>query len=260
MKRKDASPLAQAAAPDGVRLYAIGDVHGCRQPLRRLLADIARDADAAPAGHEVRLVFVGDYVDRGPDSAGVVDDLLSLARDGLPGGRPAQVVTLKGNHEEYLLRFLNGDADAGMGWMMNGGAETLASYDVEPPSMQRGLAASEAAAAAAAFARAMPAAHRDFYEGLSLWHEAGDYFFAHAGVDPTRRLDAQDPHDLIWIREPFLSDDRDLGRVVVHGHTPRDQVDERTNRIGIDTGAVYGGHLTAACFWGTERRYLQVSS
>ncbi|MEQ8602694.1 MAG: metallophosphoesterase family protein [Marivibrio sp.] len=252
------APLERAAAPDGVRLYAIGDVHGCRQPLRRLLAEIARDVDAAPAAQEVRIVFIGDYIDRGPDSAGVVDDVLALTRDGLPGGRAVRVVTLKGNHEDYLLRFLEGDEQAGLGWMINGGAETLASYDVEAPSAR--LGAQAVGEAAAAFARALPAAHRAFYEGLALCHEAGGYFFAHAGVRPARPLDAQDPQDLIWIREPFLSDERDFGRVVVHGHTPRERIEERANRIDIDTGAVYGGDLTAACFWGTERRYLQVSS
>lgn len=259
MDRPAPSPalIDRAAPPEGVRLYAVGDVHGCRGPLRQLLVDVARDADAAPPADEIRLVFVGDYVDRGPDSAGVIDDLLALARDGLPGGRPVRLVTLMGNHEDYLLRFLKGDLAAGPRWMMNGGAETLESYGVEPPATQHGEAALRASAEA--FARAVPEAHRRFYQALALSHEAGDYFFAHAGVHPDRPLDDQDPHDLIWIREPFLSDARELDRIVVHGHTPRERVEERVNRIGLDTGAVYGGRLTAACFWGTERRYLQIN-
>ncbi len=248
-------PTQPATLPDGLRLYAIGDVHGCRGHLRKLIDKIAADAAEDPSA-TIRLVFVGDYVDRGPDSAGVIDDILALRRDGLPDGRPVELVTLMGNHEDYFIRFLDGALDIAPQWMMNGGAETIESYDVEPPRLHDDPA--ELARAARGLVAALPPAHRAFLEGLDYGHRAGGYFFVHAGVRPGVPLDEQDPSEMMWIRAPFLESASDFGALVVHGHTPVPEVVERANRIDIDTGAVYGGHLTAACFWGTERRFLQV--
>lgn len=251
------APSLPPAAPDGLRLYAIGDVHGCRAHLRRLLARIAEDAAGAPSA-PVRLILLGDYVDRGPDSAGVLDDVLRLAQAGLSGVGPVELVTLRGNHEDFMLRFLAGDDAVTASWLFNGGgAETLESYDVEPPGLE--LDPADVGRARAALNAALPDAHRRFLEGLAASHRAGGYFFAHAGVRPGVPLDRQEAEDLMWIRKPFLESEADFGAVVVHGHTPVAQVEERPNRIDLDTGAVYGGRLTAACFWGTERRYLDVS-
>lgn len=250
-------PIAKPAAPEGVRLYAVGDIHGCRAHLRTLLRRIAEDA-AAGADATVRIVFVGDYVDRGPDSAGVIDDIVALGRDGLPDGRAVEVVALKGNHEDYFARFLDGDLSIAPQWMLNGGAETIASYDVEPPALHDDP--TELARAQRDLAAALPAAHRRFLDGLAFSHRAGGYFFVHAGVRPGVALDDQDPTEMMWIRKPFLESAADFGAHVVHGHTPVSAVEERPNRLDIDTGACYGGQLTAVGFWGTERRFLQVGS
>lgn len=252
---------APPAAPEGMRLYAVGDVHGCRAHLRILLGRIAADA-AGTAQAAIRIVFLGDYVDRGPDSAGVIDDILMLGREGLAphgldDGRPVTLVTLKGNHEDYFARFLLGDLTIAPSWMINGGAETLESYDVEPPA--RHDDPDDLLRASRDLSHAVPTAHRRFLDALAHSHRAGGYFLVHAGVRPGVPLDAQDPAELIWIRKPFLESDADFGAFVVHGHTPVPTVEERPNRLDIDTGACYGGELTAACFWGTERRFLRAA-
>lgn len=214
--------LAPAALPGGLRIYAVGDVHGCEHRLGVLHQAIARDAAARPAARVV-LVHIGDYVDRGPDSAGVIQRLMGASP--VPG---ATMVNLRGNHEALLLAGQGPGAttDARWLWLANGGRAALDSY---------GIARDDGA---------IPEAHRAFIAGLPLTWRAGGYFFAHAGVRPGVALEAQDDHDLIWIREPFLSATADFGAVVVHGHTPRDAPEIRANRINIDTGAVYGGPLT----------------
>ncbi len=257
------APAPTPAVPEGLRLYAVGDIHGCRETLGRLLGRIAADARAAaegrgtgPVPETVRLVFLGDYLDRGPDAAGVVDDLRALQAEGLDGVGPVETVFLAGNHEDFLLRFLDGELETGELWIMNGGAETLRSFGVAPPPFTADLRT--LARTRDALAEALTPTHRAFFDGLAFSHEAGDYLFVHAGVRPDVPLDAQSPHDLMWIRQPFLTEERWLGRFVVHGHTPVEVPVERPNRLDLDTGACYGGHLTAGCFWGTERRLLQV--
>ncbi len=237
-----------AATPADTRVYAIGDIHGQLDQLRSLERAIQADAETAAATRRV-LVYLGDYVDRGQDSAGVVAQLAA----GPPPGFEA--VYLKGNHEALLLDFL-ADPDSGVTWLMNGGDTTLASYgidiDEEPPGGEARLSF-----LARRFAEALPPAHRRFLEALAVRHAEGDYLFVHAGVRPGVDLESQDPEDLIWIRYPFLQSGADFGKVVVHGHTPGPEPVERDNRIGIDTGAVYGGRLTALVLDGTERRFLQ---
>lgn len=214
--------LAPAALPEGLRVYAVGDVHGCDDRLAALHALIARDATARPAAHIV-LLHIGDYVDRGPDSAGVIRRVM-----GAPPVPGAEVVNLRGNHEALLLagHGPRAAADDAWLWLRNGGRQTLRSYGA---AEERGV---------------IPAAHLDFLRGLPSSWRAGGYFFAHAGVRPGVTLDAQADDDLLWIREPFLSSQADHGAVVVHGHTPRDTVEVRRNRIGLDTAAVFGGVLT----------------
>ncbi len=218
--------LAPGGLPPGQRIYVVGDVHGCSAQLAALHGLIAADARARP-GPRVTLVHLGDYIDRGPDSAAVLERLL-----GPPPVEGAQVVNLLGNHETMLLDAAEPDAHPGAlpYWLENGGAATLASYDSDPDDPH--------------WHRLVPAAHMAMLRRCRLLWGAGDYLFAHAGLRPQVPLDAQDPFDLLWIREPFLSWEGELPGVVVHGHTPSAQPVVRENRIGIDTGACFGGALT----------------
>ena len=237
-----------ASLPEGTRLYAIGDIHGQIGQLRALEALILADAAVGGTGRRL-LLYLGDYVDRGEDSAAVVAHLLAGPPEGF------ETVRLKGNHEALLLDFLQAPAD-GARWLVNGGIATLNSYGVaceeDDPTDEESLYDLHRR-----FLSALPEAHRSFLEGLALSHAEGDYFFAHAGVRPGVALEAQSPEDLIWIRYPFLQSKADFGKVVVHGHTPDTAPVERANRICVDTGAVYGGRLTALVLEGSERRFLQ---
>ena len=194
------------------RLLAIGDIHGCRDHLQGLLDRVApTDSD--------RLVFLGDYVDRGTDSPGIIDDLLELRRQ-LP-----RIIFLKGNHEQMLLDYLAGDCD--FTYLVNGGLSTLQQY------ARRGTPR-------------LTQAHRDFLAGLQLFWRQGDFFFVHAGLKPGVALVDQCEQDLLWIRHEYLShpDPCEWGVVVVHGHTPQQQITLTPCRIGLDTGAVYGRQLS----------------
>lgn len=209
------------------RTYAVGDIHGWLSKLRSIVAQCEADARGGP----MTFVFIGDYIDRGPDSSGVVEFLRALqARMG------SSAICLTGNHESLVLDALE-SAEGEEHWLMNGGHTTLASYGISR-------------------ARALPAPHLAWFRALKLRHDDGRRLFVHAGINPERPLDAQVRHDLVWIREPFLSDRRDHGRLVVHGHTPlRNGVpDLRPNRLNIDTGAAYGNPLTAAIFIDDETR------
>jgi serine/threonine protein phosphatase 1 len=231
---------APASLPPGQRVYAVGDVHGCLPQLSDLHALIAADLAARPVATPV-LVHLGDLVDRGPDSAGVV----ALLSAGPPiAGLPT--VNLMGNHEHMMLSALTA-SDEGPAelWMQNGGEATLRSWNV-PPS-----------AACSEWMEYIPAPHLLFLRDLGLTHRIGPYFFVHAGVRPGVPLARQSPHDLLWIREPFLSSTDDFGAVVVHGHTPRHEPAVRSNRIGIDTAAVLGGALTCAVLEGESVGFLQ---
>ena len=234
--------------PAGQLLYAVGDIHGRADLLATLLSLI--EADAAKSKHAERrtLVFVGDYVDRGPDSRDVVDRLIS----GLPEGFDAHF--LKGNHEAILLDFLD-DAGRLDHWLMNGGDATLSSYGVDCQPSLRGWADQEQCRKA--FVAALPDAHRRFFESLKLSQSFGDYLFVHAGVRPGVALDAQDPDDLVWIRGEFLDSEMPFGQIVVHGHTPAKEPVLRVNRIGIDTGAYFSNRLTALRLEGSSRSFLQ---
>ena len=209
--------------------YAIGDTHGSLSKLRRL---IARCADHAQ-GRPMTFVFLGDYIDRGPDSAGVVGYVIELQ-----SRLREQIIALKGNHEAMVLGVLDGIIPADY-WLAQGGAETLHSYG-------------------ASNAGELPDQHINWLRSLRLSHDDGRRFFVHAGIDPEKPLDAQQDTDLFWIREPFLSDRRDHGRLIVHGHTPlmTRKPDLQANRLNIDTGAVFGGPLTAAVFGDTEIKPL----
>jgi diadenosine tetraphosphatase ApaH/serine/threonine PP2A family protein phosphatase len=222
--------------PEGKRMpltYAVGDVHGSLDMLKALIEGCRQHAD----GRALQLVFLGDYIDRGPESAGVVRHMLRL-QDELQD----RLIALRGNHEAFVLGLLDGAVPLAV-WLRNGGVETLASYGVREVGD-------------------LPRPHLDWMRALRLSYDDGRRFFVHAGVDPQKPLDAQDEQDLLWIREPFLSDRRDYGRLIVHGHTPVESAtpDLRANRLNLDTAAVYGGALTAAVFDDTQTEplaYLQ---
>jgi serine/threonine protein phosphatase 1 len=202
-------------------LCAVGDIHGSLKKLRAL---VGRCEEAA-AGRPLTFVFLGDYIDRGPDSDGVVGYLMELqARCG------DRLIALKGNHEAVALDVRDGVCPSDV-WLSQGGDATLRSYGV-------------------ARAQDLPKTVLNWFRALPLSYDDGRRFFVHGGVNPRLPLDAQQERDLIWIREPFLSDRRDYGRLIVHGHTPLEsgKPDLRPNRLNLDTGAVFGGPLTAALF------------
>ncbi len=218
---------APATLPPNQRVYAIGDVHGCLERLAAMHALIAHDLAERPVA-EPLLLHLGDYVDRGADSAGVVARLAGGA-----GTPDIRTVNLMGNHEHMMLAAIaSGEAEAVELWLANGGTESLLSWGVPRSAQPKD------------WASYLPGQHLLFLRDLAVCHEAGGYLFVHAGVRPGIPLERQSRHDLMWIREPFLSSNGSLGAVVVHGHTPRHEPVVRPNRIGIDTGAVMGGALT----------------
>ena len=233
--------------PEGQLLYAVGDVHGRLDLLQRLLEMIRRDAEASRADRRT-LVFLGDYVDRGPDSRGVVERLLG----DLPQG--FDVHFLKGNHEAILLDFLAEPWRLDH-WLQNGGEETMRSYGVDTQRLAQ--LGSPPSAWRDAFSEALPEAHLRFFRNLQLSVSFGDYLFVHAGLRPGVPLEAQSEADLVWIRAPFLDHAEPFGKVVVHGHTPGEEPVTRSNRVGIDTGAVFTGRLTALRLEDGSRKFLQ---
>ena len=242
--------------PTGLCVYAVGDIHGERSALERLLALITTDIaeNAAEDGTGPRrpvLIFLGDYVDRGPDSAGVLD---RLCRGPLPG---VECRFLAGNHEDAMLNFLEdpvGHAD----WLRFGGAETLVSYGIRASV---GITDSvRCRALRDELVERLPDQHRHFLDDLETRAEIGDYLFVHAGIRPGRRLERQRRDDLLWIREPFLSSSARHSKVVVHGHTIVDAPEFRHNRVAIDTGAYATGVLSALVLHGSERRLLRSGS
>jgi serine/threonine protein phosphatase 1 len=243
-------PQRQAVAPEvppGSRVYAVGDIHGRVDLLRVLHRLIQQDAERHRAPRKV-VVYLGDYIDRGMESPGVIDLLLDAA---LPG---FESVHLKGNHEDTLLQFLD-EANVGFSWLLYGGAETLQSYGIRQPRAASGD--EDMARAQRDLREKLPERHRRFMAGLKLTHAEGDYLFAHAGVRPGVPLDQQIPEDLLWIRDEFLQSDSEFGKVVVHGHSITTRPDVHHNRIGIDTGAFASGTLTCLVLEGTDWAFLQ---
>jgi serine/threonine protein phosphatase 1 len=231
------------------RCYGIGDVHGRLDLLVELLRQIERDNARRPA-KRVFVVMVGDLIDRGPDSKGVID----LARSGLPNF--AQFVFLMGNHEEVMIRALTGEYEVIADWMQFGGLQCAQSYGVEigrllgfPPEVQEQVLKTK-----------IPSEHVEFLKTFGDSFRFGDYLFVHAGIRPGVPLAQQDGRDLRWIRDPFLESAADHGLVVVHGHTIVPQREEHANRIAIDTGAFRSDILTAIAVEDEDRWYLQTGA
>lgn len=243
--RKRSEPVPErAAVPADHFVVAIGDVHGRLDLVERLWPQIDAASRFSPARRRI-LVFVGDYVDRGPQSRELVDRLL----EGFPG---FECVFLKGNHDLTLLEFL-ADPTIGEAWRNFGGLETLRSYGV---SHAHGKNWSQTRSE---FAAALPRTHAEFFKNLKLHVAIGDYLFVHAGIRPRVSLEDQSERDLLWIREEFLDSTANFGRVVVHGHTPGDAPVIRPNRICIDTGAYMTDNLTAIVLEERTRRFLSTA-
>lgn len=241
---------APGRVPDGVRVYAIPDIHGRADLLERLLDAI--DQDLSRTGSDLDRVvgvFLGDYIDRGPRSRRVLD----ILTNGLP--KRLETVFLMGNHEQFVLSFLDGLGEPA-GWLFNGGVETLISYGVPVPDSVY-MSREGENHLRAALLDALPERHMVFLRNLRLMHQEGEYLFVHAGIRPGVAHDRQSPEDLLWIRGPFLTSSADLGAVVVHGHTitPRPLV--LNNRIGLDTGAHETGRLTCGVLEGERLRFLR---
>ena len=255
IETEDLPPGRLPPGPADRSLYAIGDVHGRDDLLEPLLDAIASHAERTAAGRKAAdaagrpslLVGLGDYVDRGPRAAAVIERLSRFHREDFT------FVPLMGNHEHLMLQFL-ADADEAGPWLANGGGATLASYGVAV-----GAGWAERARYGAlrdALARNLPPHHRRFLDTLATSHAAGDYLFVHAGIRPGVPMDDQDFQDLIWIRGPFLRATEPHGALVVHGHSITPAADVRANRVGIDTGAFYSGRLTALAIAGSSQRLI----
>ncbi|MDT3672559.1 MAG: metallophosphoesterase [Aromatoleum sp.] len=254
LKWSSCAPLPGEVAPVGATspgtvVYAIGDMHGCWALLDAIHEGILFDARLRRAARR-KVIYLGDYVSRGPDSRQVVERLIEWRPPGF------EIVALKGNHEDLLLRFLDGDFANGAQWLDHGGVEALAHYGVflEDPAARDDATLADARHRLLA---TVPAAHRAFLRGLATSHRDGDYLFAHAGVLPGVPVDDQCDSNLMWIRSRFLESAADHGAIVVHGHSISPAPDIHRNRIGIDTGAYRSGILTCAVLDGTERAFLQ---
>lgn len=232
----------------GERIYAIGDIHGRYDLLRRLLDRIGEHAQALPPTESLHLVFLGDLVDRGPQSAQVVEFLYDLEQ------RTDQVIVLMGNHEEAMIQAVDGDSTVLQRWLRVGGAETLESYGLRLPTPADDLRQYTRYLQAS-----LPGAQMRWLRNLPLTAQSGDYFFCHAGIRPGVPLARQARADLLWIRDDFVDDPAEHGAVIVHGHTIERSVTMRPNRIGIDTGAYCHGVLTALYLEDDKQEIIAVS-
>jgi serine/threonine protein phosphatase 1 len=232
--------VKQPRLPEGIRIYAFGDIHGRSDLLREMFTVIDADIARNPVSRPIE-VFLGDYIDRGPDSAHTLDLLIerSLYRE---------TVFLKGNHEAYFLEVLR-DPTKLENWRQFGGLQTLMSYGIQPSLNPD---AAEQTDLISALVEVMPGDHLRFLQGLKPSFLCGDFFFVHAGVRPGIPLKEQQETDLLWIRNEFLDSDENFGKFIVHGHTPVREPDIRSNRINIDTGAYATGNLTLLTIQGSS--------
>lgn len=243
IRRKKKKPVYQV--PEGVRVYAIGDIHGCADLLKQLHESIVKDADSAE--NENKVVYLGDYLDRGPYVRQAIDEAIS----GLPDTFTTEY--LSGNHETLFLSFLK-DADVLGVWLDLGGHSTLLNYGVHPPGP--GFSPEQAEEIRLALLGAVPPKHMAFFKKLKPYVQIGDFFFAHAGIRPGIHLNKQAEEDLFWIRAEFLESRAEHGAKIVHGHTIASRVQDWPNRLGVDTGAYATGVLTCAVLEKDQIRFL----
>ncbi len=232
------------SVPTGTRVYAIGDIHGRIDLLDSLLKRIDEHLSNSPIEHSIQ-VFLGDYIDRGPASREVIQRLIERSLR-------HKIVCLKGNHEAFLMKFLEEPVSFD-DWRQWGGLPTLMSYGLKPPRRIEPAGDEEIAIA---LRQVMPLEHQKFLAKLPVTFVCGDYFFVHAGVRPGVPLTAQKEDDLIWIRDEFLNATTNFGKMIVHGHTPVEEVDIRKNRINIDTGAYASGKLTCLVLEGEKLFFI----
>jgi len=230
---------SSAVVPPGTRVYAVGDIHGRSDLLAETIARIDDDIRRRPVEHVIE-VYLGDYIDRGPDSSGVLSVLaVRLVR--------RHAICLRGNHEAILERFLWQDAGTLHHWARLGGLQTLASYNVVPRTR---LETEAPLAIQRSLLEVFPREHELFLQCLRNSFVSGDFLFVHAGIRPGVPMNLQDAEDLFWIRDEFLNSELNHGKVIVHGHTPVDHPDIRENRINIDTGAWRTGILSCIAIEG----------
>jgi serine/threonine protein phosphatase 1 len=241
------SPKAKPSVPDGVRLFVIGDIHGRHDLLAILSNKIDTKIAHTPAARNI-LIFLGDYIDRGVHSKEVIEHIIALKNR-----RDIEVIALKGNHEDRLLVFLENSA-TGASWFRFGGEAAVLSYGIKPATKE--ASPSYFTDIQTRLKAAMPQTHLEFLSNLPVTAECGDYFFVHAGVNPAYPLNRQNEADLIWIRETFLSSQKDFGKIIVHGHSIQFDVEFKPNRIGIDTGAYATGKLTCLVLEGENRELI----
>lgn len=239
--------VPKAEIPENEVIYAIGDIHGRDDLLGQLHASIEADLADSPAGRSATVVYLGDYVDRGPDSRTVIDRLIN---------RPisaARSVYLKGNHEDAMLRFLAGE-DGGETWLGIGGGATARSYGVSLRDIDNRALSPELVRRR--LNDTIPPQHLAFLQRLRLTYEAGDYLFVHAGIRPGSAIEEQDPKDLLWIRGEFLKSRCRYGKIVIHGHSSGSEIVVRANRICVDTAAYATDRLSCVVLEGQRRRFL----
>jgi serine/threonine protein phosphatase 1 len=243
--QEDNPGQGSAYLPEGRRLYCIGDIHGRLDLLEELHAMIR--ADAAEFEGSKAVVYLGDYIDRGSQSAQVLDLLIARDLDGF------ETIHLMGNHEQSMLDFLQ-DPWTTAAWLTYGGRVALLSYGIGPGTLMR---RKDIEHLRDQLEEKLPQSHLDFLRSCPLLHTEGDYCFVHAGIRPGVPLEDQEASDLLWIRDEFTHSKVAHDHVVVHGHTISEEVEWQPNRIGIDTGAYLSGMLTALVLEGSERRLLQ---
>ncbi len=237
--------------PDATLIYAIGDLHGRLDLLDDMHRRIEADVRLRTAPNR-QVVYLGDYVSRGTDSPGVVERVLKWLPEGF------ERIALKGNHEDLLLRFIDGDIATGRHWFDYGGLDTLAAYGV---AIEDHPARDDASVGKLreCLVAALPPSHLAFFRALGVRHRTGDYCFVHGGIRPGIALDQQSDHDCMWIRGRFLDSDAEHGAIIVHGHSISATPVVRPNRIGIDTGAYRSGVLTCLVLEGERRSFLQTA-
>jgi serine/threonine protein phosphatase 1 len=239
-----ATPTQRASVLDGRRIYAVGDIHGCAGLLANIFDRIDDDLKLRPTP-DVLQVFLGDYIDRGPDSREVIELLIARQREN-------DVVFLKGNHETFMMNFIETPSIL-QDWQRLGGLQTLMSYGITPTINANAVVQAQIAVD---FNQVLPESHRQFLGHLKSFFTCGDFFFVHAGVRPGIPLEKQREEDLLWIRQEFLFCKNDFGKIVVHGHTPVQYPDVRSNRINIDTGAYATGRLTCLVLEGSTIDFI----
>jgi len=240
------TPPIQAHCPPGERIYCIGDIHGRHDLLQQLHTNILNHA-ATYTGRK-KLIYLGDYIDRGDHSKEVIEVLLSDPLHGF------DIVYLRGNHEQTLLDFLH-EPEVGRSWFNYGGLQTLVSYGVRYSKLP--TSPNDLLALQADLRTCMPQSHVRFLEQTGLSYVVGSYYFVHAGVSPRLRLDQQQAEDQLWIRDAFIEHTRPYEKIIVHGHTITEEVDFQANRIGLDTGAYLSGKLTCLVLEDDQQELIQ---